>query len=155
MANRQDIPVGRENAISREELAAKWHVKDRLARHMVARLRAEAGNDGYVWSEIPHFYYVYYVYQYASSVCYASSIAEGILTGEADAAEDYLTFLKLDDSDSPQALLAAAGINPLPEDTYRVAMDYFRGLVDEYERLVDAKLSAEGADEAEEDADAA
>ena len=47
MANRQDIPVGRENAISREELAAKWHVKDRLARHMGARLRAEAGNDGY------------------------------------------------------------------------------------------------------------
>lgn len=40
-------------------------------------------------------------------------------------------------------------------DTYRAAMDYFSGLVDEYDRLVDAKLSAEGADEAEETADAA
>ena len=101
----------------------------------------------YAWSEIPHFYYVYYVYQYASSVCYASSIAEGILSGEEGAVEDYLTFLKLGRSDSPQVLLSAAGIDPLSEDTYRAAMDYFRGLVDEYDRLVDAKLSAEGSDE--------
>ena len=44
----------------------------------------------YAWSEVPHFYYVYYVYQYASSVCYASSIAEGILNGEEGAVESYL-----------------------------------------------------------------
>ena len=69
------------------------------------------------------------------------------LTGEEDAVENYLTFLKLGSSDSPQVLLSAAGIDPLSEDTYRAAMDYFRGLVDEYDRLVDAKLSAEEADE--------
>lgn len=69
--------------------------------------------------------------------------------------EDYLTFLKQGRSNSPQVLLAAADIDPLSEDTYRAAMDYFRGLVDEYDRLVDAKLSAEETDEAEENADAA
>ena len=68
--------------------------------------------------------------------------------------EDYLAFLKLGRSDSPQVLLAA-DIDPLSEDTYRAAMDYFRGLADEYDRLVDAKLSAEGAGEAEENADVA
>ena len=47
MANRQDIPVGRENAISREELAIIWGVRDRDARRMVAKLRADAGNDGF------------------------------------------------------------------------------------------------------------
>ena len=99
----------------------------------------------YSWSQIDHFYRAYYVYQYASSVCYASSIAEGILKGEEGAVDRYLDFLKLGRSDSPQALLAVAGIDPLSGDTYRSAMDYFRGLVDEYERLVDAGQTAEEA----------
>lgn len=47
MANRRDIPVGRENAISREDLAIIWCMRERETRRMVARLRAEAGNDGY------------------------------------------------------------------------------------------------------------
>ncbi len=96
----------------------------------------------YAWSEVPHFYYVYYVYQYASAVSYAASITEGILTGEEGAVDNYLAFLKLGNSDSPQVLLATAGIDPLSEDTYRAALDYYRGLVDEYERLVDEKLAA-------------
>ena len=47
------------------------------------------------------------------------------------------------------AALSAAGIDPLSEDTYRAAVDYFRGLVDEYDSLVDAKLAAESVEEAE------
>lgn len=46
-ANRLDIPVGRENAISREQLARQWNMRDRDARRMIAELRAEAGGDGY------------------------------------------------------------------------------------------------------------
>ena len=132
------------SALDPEVLGDKW-------MELLGTYRGDAmisyPDSRYAWSEIPHFYYVYYVYQYASSVCYASSIAEGILNGKEGAVEDYLTFLKLGCSDSPQALLAAAGIDPLSEDTYRAALDYFRGLVDEYDRLVDAKLSAEGAEE--------
>lgn len=43
-----DIPIGRDNAITRPELAAKWGVSDRLARHIIAKLRAEDNGDGYV-----------------------------------------------------------------------------------------------------------
>ena len=96
----------------------------------------------YAWASIPHFYNSYYVYQYATSVTYAASIAEGILTGREGAVDDYLAFLKLGRSDSPQVLLAAAGVDPLSKDTYDAAMAYYRGLVDEYERLVDAALAA-------------
>ena len=94
----------------------------------------------YRWADIPHFYYVYYVYQYATSITYAASIAQGILGGKENAVEDYLSFLKAGRSADPQTLLSIAGVDPLKEETYRAAMDYFKGLVDEYERLVDARL---------------
>ena len=44
----KDIPIGRENAITRAELAKKWGVSDRIARHIVAKLRAEDNGDGFV-----------------------------------------------------------------------------------------------------------
>ncbi len=94
----------------------------------------------YLWADVPHFYYVYYVYQYATSVSYAASIAQGILNGRENAVEDYLSFLKAGSSADPQTLLSIAGVDPLNAETYHAAMDYFRGLVDEYERLVDARL---------------
>jgi len=46
-ANRNDIPVGREHAISRKALAYRWHTSEREARAIVADFRAAAGNDGY------------------------------------------------------------------------------------------------------------
>ena len=95
-------------------------------------------------AETSHFYYYsYYVYQYATSVAYAASICERITSGEEDAVEDYLDFLKLGASQSPAELLAVAGVDPLDAETYQRALDFFGGLVDEYERLVDAKLEAE------------
>lgn len=93
----------------------------------------------YNWATVPHFYYVYYVYQYAADVCYAASIVERITAGEAGAVEDYLSFLKLGASDSPVELLKTAGIDLLSEKTYKSALAYFSGLVDEYERLIDAR----------------
>lgn len=46
-ANRFDIPVGRDRAISRQALARRWNCSEREARRMIAELRAEAGGDGY------------------------------------------------------------------------------------------------------------
>lgn len=45
--NRMDIPIGRENAITRAELAAACGCSDREARRMIAELRATPGTDGY------------------------------------------------------------------------------------------------------------
>ena len=47
MANRCDIPIGRENAISRDSLARMWRCSDREARRMIAELRATPSEDGY------------------------------------------------------------------------------------------------------------
>ena len=94
----------------------------------------------YSWASVPHFYYNYYVYQYATSIVYAASICERITDGEENAVEDYLAFLKLGASQSPEELLAVAGVDPLDAKTYQRALDFFGELVDDYERLVDAKL---------------
>ena len=53
--------------------------------------------------------------------------------------ENYLDFLKLGSSDSAVNLLSVAGVNPLDESTYKDAMEYFSGLVDEYEAIIDAR----------------
>lgn len=97
----------------------------------------------YGWASIPHFYYNYYVYQYATSVAYAASICERITSGEEGVVEDYLAFLKLGASQSPEELLAVAGVDPLDAETYQRGLDFFSEMVDEYERLVDAKLEQE------------
>ena len=100
-------------------------------------------NARYAWASIPHFYYDYYLYQYATSIVYAASICERITGGEEDAVEDYLAFLKLGASESPEDLLAVAGVDPLDVETYQRALDFFGEMVDEYEHLVDAKLEQE------------
>lgn len=89
----------------------------------------------YQWTQIPHFYYNYYVYQYATSVAYAASICERITNGEQGAVNDYLSFLKLGGSKSPAELLSAAKVDPMDEQTYQQALDFYCGLVDEYEAL--------------------
>ena len=43
-----DIPIGAENAITREALARKWNTNDRTAREIIAKLRADDNGDGYV-----------------------------------------------------------------------------------------------------------
>ena len=89
----------------------------------------------YQWASIPHMYYNYYVYQYATAVAYAASICERISSGEEGAVEDYLAFLKLGGSMAPEELLDVAGIDPMDPETYESALSFFGGLVDEYERL--------------------
>lgn len=122
-----------------EDLGDKWVELFDLYRGSAVEMFPDAR---YQWATIPHFYYVYYVYQYASSVAYAASIAERITTGEEGATEDYLAFLKAGGSAAPADLLAIAGIDPLEEGTYAEALAFFSNLVDEYEELVDAKLAA-------------
>lgn len=134
--------------LNAEDLSEKWMELVNLYREGAIISYPDAR---YQWSTIPHFYYVYYVYQYAADVCYAASIAERITTGEEGAAEEYIGFLKLGNSAPPVELLSQAGVDPLSEETYRYALSYFSGLVDEYERLVDAKLAAGAEPDAEDE----
>ncbi len=86
---------------------------------------------GIDWARIPHFYYGYYVYKYATSLTYATAINNKALEDETEK-ERYIDFLKAGDSDYPVELLKIAGVDPMDPATYEEAGDYINTLIEEY-----------------------
>ncbi|MCR5731398.1 MAG: hypothetical protein K6G51_00430, partial [Sphaerochaetaceae bacterium] len=93
----------------------------------------EYGTD---WVRLDHFYYDYYVYQYATSSVYAAAIVDRILTLGQPAIDSYKEFLKAGNSRSIDELLQLAGVDPYDQSTYDFASEQLKRLVDEYEALV-------------------
>ena len=87
------------------------------------------------WARIPHFYYNFYVYQYATGFSAAVALAERILTGGASAVEDYKKFLSGGCSKSPIELLKIAGVDMSTAEPINSALKLFDELLDEMERL--------------------
>lgn len=78
------------------------------------------------WACVPHFYYDFYVYQYATGIVAANSLAHDVLNGTEGARERYLRFLASGGSDYPLELLRRAGVDlesPAPYDATFLAID--------------------------------
>lgn len=88
----------------------------------------------YEWSRIPHFYYDYYVYQYATGEAAATTLAEGIL--ESDQAEAYKQFLKSGSSKYPLDVMKAAGVDMSQKDYLNQAFNIFEQRLNELEQLL-------------------
>ena len=88
------------------------------------------------WSRIPHFYYNYYVFQYATGYSAAIALANRILTGGPQAVQDYLTFLSGGCSQDPIDLLKGAGVDMASPQPIQDALDQFGRLLDEMEELM-------------------
>ncbi|MEQ3473694.1 M3 family metallopeptidase, partial [Enterococcus cecorum] len=88
------------------------------------------------WSRIPHFYYNYYVYQYATGFSAASALAKKILSKEENALENYLNYLKAGNSDYPIEVMKKAGVDMTKADYLKEAMQVFEQRLDELEALV-------------------
>ncbi|NLY37358.1 MAG: oligoendopeptidase F [Tissierellia bacterium] len=89
------------------------------------------------WSRIPHFYYNFYVYQYATGLSAATSFAKGVLDKEEGALEGYLGFLKSGSSDYPVEVLLKAGLDMRSPQPVKEALEIFASLVDEFEKLLE------------------
>lgn len=88
------------------------------------------------WVRIPHFYYNFYVYKYATSYCAASNIAKRIIAGEPDAVPAYMEFLKGGCSKYPVDMLKVAGVDMTTAAPINDAMKQFEGLLDQAEALI-------------------
>ena len=88
------------------------------------------------WSRIPHFFYDYYVFQYATGFSAAVAIANRILSEGAPAVEDYKRFLSGGSSADPIALLKIAGVDMSSPEPVNSALALFGELVEEMEKLV-------------------
>ncbi|WP_042148974.1 oligoendopeptidase F [Paucisalibacillus sp. EB02] len=91
---------------------------------------------GLEWARIPHFYFNYYVYQYATGYSAATALANKILSGEEGAVERYLGFLKSGSSDYPIEVLKKAGVDMTSKQPILDALDVFEEKLNEMEKLL-------------------
>ncbi len=89
------------------------------------------------WQRIPHFYYNYYVYQYATGFSAAIALSERVLNGGAKEAEEYLGFLKGGCSKTPIELLRGAGVDMTGKKAVNDALTLFGSLLDEMEKIAE------------------
>ena len=88
------------------------------------------------WTRIPHFFYDYYVFQYATGFSAAVAIANRILAEGAPAVADYKRFLSGGSSADPISLLKIAGVDMSSPEPINSALALFGELVEEMEKLV-------------------
>ncbi len=87
------------------------------------------------WSRIPHFYYNFYVFQYATGFSAAVALAEKILS-DRESAEDYIEFLSGGCHTDPITLLREAGVDMSSPEPISSALSLFGELIDELDKLI-------------------
>jgi oligoendopeptidase F len=91
---------------------------------------------GLEWARIPHFYYNFYVYQYATGFSAAASLSKQILEEGKPAVDRYLEFLKAGSSDYPIEVLKKAGVDMTTPEPIENALKVFESILDEMEELL-------------------
>ena len=87
---------------------------------------------------VPHFYYDYYVYKYTLGMTVALAIVKRILNGDQEQVHKYLSFLQSGGSMAPVDLLKKAGVDPLDDQIYEDAFNYFEELLNQFIALKQA-----------------
>lgn len=89
----------------------------------------------YEWARIPHFYYNFYVYKYATGISAASYIVDGILNNKEGALENYINFLKTGGSMYPLDELKIAGVNLNSKSVILSAIKTFEKYLKEFKDI--------------------
>ncbi len=87
------------------------------------------------WMRIPHFFYNYYVYQYATGISAAVALTEDIRAEGEPAAERYVDFLERGSTAYPLELLRGAGVDMASADPVERAIGVYDDYLDEFESL--------------------
>ena len=109
-----------------------------LTRHYYGHEQGVVRVDDYIqaeWSGIPHFFYNYYVYQYATGIVASMALSEAVLTEGAPARERFLGFLGSGSSRFPLDTLKAAGVDLSSPQPVLAALKAFDGLVARMEEI--------------------
>ena len=112
-----------------DELVKKYYGDDAGVCHIDDYIR-------YEWTYIPHFYYNYYVYQYATSFTASQALAEQILAGDETVRDRYLNFLSSGASAYPVDLLRKAGVNMTEDRPFQLTIDKINKVMDEMEEIL-------------------
>ena len=88
------------------------------------------------WARIPHFYYNFYVYQYATGISAASALVQQILSEGQPAVDRYLNFLRSGSSEYSIDLLKKAGVDMNTPEPIRLALKLFDDHLTQMEQLI-------------------
>jgi oligoendopeptidase F len=87
----------------------------------------------YTWARIPHFYYDYYVYQYATGFAASATLSEKVLTEGGPAVKKYLNFLQSGSCDYPINILKDAGVDMNSPEPITATTQKMNQLLDDIE----------------------
>jgi oligoendopeptidase F len=91
----------------------------------------------YEWAYIPHFVnYTYYVYQYSTSLIYATALAKKIIDNGQPAVDKFYHILNGGSSEYPIELIRKAGIDPLSAEAFDLAMAKMNSVMDQIEEIL-------------------
>ncbi len=90
------------------------------------------------WAGVPHFYYNFYVFQYATSLTASSALSEMVLAGDTDATRRYMDLLSAGGSDYPIELLRRAGVDMTTPEPFRMLLRKMERAMDDVEKIISA-----------------
>ena len=119
--------------LSGEKMSATY--LDLLKRYHGPNVKIE--NDyGAEWSAVPHFYFGFYVWQYATSITAANFFAQKVMHGTTADRDRYLNVLRAGGSDYGYNLLKMGGLDMATAEPYRLIVDSFSKVLDQAEALL-------------------
>ncbi len=92
--------------------------------------------ESYTWSRVPHFYYNFYVFQYATGMAASETLARKVKTEGKEAVERYINFLKAGSSDYPINVLKKAGVDMNSPEPVLSVTKKMNSILDELESLL-------------------
>ena len=144
---RQTMFAEFEDAIYKEVEAGQPLTGARMSEMYLEIVRRYHGHDqgvmniadqiGMEFAYIPHFYFNYYVFQYATSQVQSDYFAGQIMAGEADAVDNLIAVLSAGGSDHPYNIVLNAGLDMASADAYAPTWERMERMLDEYEALLD------------------
>ncbi len=144
---RQTMFAEAEHAFYTEVEEGRPLTGDRLSEIYLEIVRRYHGHDagvlnvadeiGMEWAYIPHFYFNYYVFQYATSQVQSDYFAAQILSGADGAVENFLDVMRAGSSDHPYNIVSDAGLDMATAAAYEPTWTRMERMLDEYEALLD------------------
>ena len=113
-----------------QEITRKYYGHDQGVSIVDDEIKSE-------WAFIPHFYYNYYVYQYATAFTASAALSEKTLAGDRAATAKFLRFLSSGGSDYPIELLKTAGVDMTTSEPFDLTMVKMNRVMDEMEKILD------------------
>jgi oligoendopeptidase F len=115
-----------------DDIVKKYYGHDKKICIVDDEIKAE-------WMYIPHFYYNFYVYQYATAYTASAALSERVLAGDKATTKKYIEFLSAGGSDYPINLLKNAGVDMTTSEPFELTMKRMNRVMDEMESILNKK----------------